>query len=150
MRSLSCRRDNLGLGGAARGSLGWLDKVTWHCLGGRGLSWPLRGGRVKSDLFHLFGNSSGGRSLPLPYPRQIRLLCTSFLEAAAYGHVLQNANMESKSSCNFIPKPCVRLKKPIPGFTSHSVGKGFGTEGRAAASHLGTPGGAGNPREWGC
>lgn len=128
MRRFSCREDNLRLGRAAPKAPSWCqDRVTWHCLGGRGLSWLLGGGRAKSDLLHLFGNSSSCRSLPLPYPRQIRLLCTSLLEAAAYGHVLRNAKLENKSSSNFIPKPCLHLMKQIPGFASHGAGKGFGT-----------------------
>lgn len=78
------------------------------------------------NLFHLFGNSFSCRSLPLSHLRQIRLLCTSLLEAAAaaYGCVLQNAKLEKKPICNFIPKPCVYRMEQIAGLTKGLAERG--------------------------
>lgn len=99
-RRLSCRKRNFRA--APRGAGQGRREVPWCCRGGGGLSRLPRGGRVKSDLLHLLGNSSSCRSLPLSYPRQIRLLCESLLEAAAVDVCYKSGN---KPSCNFILKP---------------------------------------------
>lgn len=100
------------------------DPVAWLCLGGKGLSWSPLGGHVKSDLSALVWELlqlqvtssviSEANSGPVHIPSG----------SCCYG--LQNASLGNRRSCNFIPKPGVRLMKQILGFAGHRVGGGVG------------------------
>lgn len=133
LQRLSCRRGNFRPCGAARREPGCCPgRVPWHGFGGRGQRRLLRGAWVQSDLLHLLGNSSSCRSLPLAHPKQIQLLCTSLLEAAAApGHVLQVRELTCLASPS---KALCPSKEADP-----RTGRGFGT----AASPPSMPGGAG-------